>query len=789
MQFFLLLSGPSPILRISEMESLSVRNLISATHNTFPIRRPVNPFRIRRFHLQIRHFRFVVSSKQSYFQDFQDYAKPLRLLPTAEVQDHTGASLEKIPSLFRKDGSKSLYKVKIQTSSIYGSGLSDINAGVLLCLIDENGDSILQRIPASSMKDHPSTSKDSIVSETLHFQRGSVDEFTFEGPKLGKVDAIWISLESGQWRLGGVSLTIICSCESPTEDTDEKESQYSDFHYDFDVEDILLGEGTSLASQGISNEESMREYADLKFSLLLYDTMLIFVGTQIASLSAGEKAGFAFLTGGIGGLLYLLLLQSSGDIPLVLTPRELVVGMMGFLVCKVAVLPERKQVIHFLLFPMLYEGTYSKKTELQLPTMLFLDRYVADKSASLQDPLYLYTKVEPAKIYQMSSAFSLAVKPSVAWSNGKLLSRKSTRRAARAEVIVAPKKRTSTHNVPELSKQGIPHTDLHVREIVKRQSTDKSAMFDVCQKPQFHPMFLEEAYERCRNICAEYAKTFYLGTLLMTEERQKAIWAIYVWCRRTDELVDGPNAAYMSSAVLDRWEERLHDIFNGRPYDMLDAALTDTIYKFPLDIKPFRDMIEGMRMDTKNFRYANFQELYLYCYYVAGTVGLMSVPVMGIAPESPVSAQSIYNSALYLGIGNQLTNILRDVGEDSLRGRVYLPQDELAQFGLCDRDIFSRKVSDGWREFMKQQITRARFYFNQAEEGASQLDKASRWPVWSSLLLYRKILDAIEENDYDNLTKRAYVGRTKKLLMLPLAYSRAQSATHPGLSGTRFLGF
>ncbi|XP_010651359.1 uncharacterized protein LOC100257055 [Vitis vinifera] len=413
MQFFLLLSGLSPILRISEMESLSVRNLISATHNTFPIRRPVNPFRIRRFHLQIRHFRFVVSSKQSYFQDFQDYAKPLRLLPTAEVQDYTGASLEKIPSLFRKDESKSLYKVKIQTSSIYGSGLGDINAGVLLCLIDENGDSILQRIPASSMKDHPSTSKDSIVSETLHFQRGSVDEFAFEGPKLGKVGAIWISLESGQWRLGGVSLTIICSCESPTEDTDEKESQYSGFHYDFDVEDILLGEGSdvsmvelrprlvtefsgldsfalssrnipqsaSLASQGISNEESMREYADLKFSLLLYDTMLIFVGTQIASLSAGEKAGFAFLTGGVGGLLYLLLLQrsvdglpsselnpinrggifgqykgplssvalavafvilavkySSGDIPLALTPRELVVGMMGFLVCKVAVL-------------------------------------------------------------------------------------------------------------------------------------------------------------------------------------------------------------------------------------------------------------------------------------------------------------------------------------------------------------------------------------------------------------------------------------------------------------------
>ena len=131
----------------------------------------------------------------SFFpSDFQDFSKPLRLLPTTEVH---GTSLEKILSLFRKDGSRTLYKVKIQTSSIYSSGLSDINAGVLLCIIDENGDSILQRIPTSSMKDHPSTSEESIVSETLHFQRGSVDEFTFEGPKLGKVVAIWVSLESG----------------------------------------------------------------------------------------------------------------------------------------------------------------------------------------------------------------------------------------------------------------------------------------------------------------------------------------------------------------------------------------------------------------------------------------------------------------------------------------------------------------------------------------------------------------------------------------------------------------
>ncbi|KAH7532305.1 hypothetical protein FEM48_Zijuj04G0005900 [Ziziphus jujuba var. spinosa] len=362
----------------------------------------------------------------------------------------------------------------------------------------------------------------------------------------------------------------------------------------------------------------------------------------------------------------------------------------------------------------------------------------------------------------MCSTFSVAAKPCIREGSGKLVCQKyysNKITSTRAEVSIAPKQ-SSRLVFPELSKQGVPLTYFNIQETVKRQSLIHNPLMreDVCRKPRFHPSFLEQAYERCRKICAEYAKTFYL-----------------VWCRRTDELVDGPNAVHMSYEVLERWEERLHDIFDGRPYDMLDAALTDTVFNFPLDIKPFRDMIEGMRMDIKKSRYENFKELYLYCYYVAGTVGLMSVPVMGISPQSLIPTQSVYDAALYLGIGNQLTNILRDVGEDAIRGRVYLPQDELQQFGLCDKDVFSRKVSDRWREFMREQITRARFYFDLAEEGASQLDKDSRWPVWSAMMLYRKILDAIEDNDYDNLTKRAYVPRSKKLLTLPSAYSRSLS--------------
>ncbi|URD84859.1 phytoene synthase, partial [Musa troglodytarum] len=199
---------------------------------------------------------------------------------------------------------------------------------------------------------------------------------------------------------------------------------------------------------------------------------------------------------------------------------------------------------------------------------------------------------------------------------------------------------------------------------------------------------LKKAYDRCGEVCAE----------------------------RTNELVDGPNASHITPTALDRWESRLEDVFAGCPYDMLDAALSDT---------PFRDMIEGMRMDLKKPRYQNFDELYLYCYYVAGTVGLMSVPVMGIAPESKATVET----------------------------------DELARFGLSDDDIFDGKVTDKWRSFMKNQITRARMFFRAAEDGVSELNQASRWPI----------LNEIEANDYNNFTKRASASKANKLMALPIA--------------------
>ncbi|CAL54118.1 Squalene/phytoene synthase [Ostreococcus tauri] len=295
---------------------------------------------------------------------------------------------------------------------------------------------------------------------------------------------------------------------------------------------------------------------------------------------------------------------------------------------------------------------------------------------------------------------------------------------------------------------------------------------------------LDTAYERCREVTAEYAKTFYLGTKLMTPEKQRAIWAIYVWCRRTDELVDGPNASHITPEALDRWEERLEGIFEGRPVDVIDATLCDTLARFPVDIQPFRDMIDGMRMDLVKPRYETFDELYEYCYRVAGTVGLMSMPIMGCDENFTGDVKKVYKAALALGLANQLTNILRDVGEDAReRNRIYVPLEDLKKFGISEQEVLrgmfsptTGKVDDRWVAFMKFQIDRARKVFKDAEDGVNCLHKDARWPVWSALDVYRSILDAIEANGYDNFTQRAYVPKVDKFLMLPQSYIKAQEA-------------
>ena len=300
-------------------------------------------------------------------------------------------------------------------------------------------------------------------------------------------------------------------------------------------------------------------------------------------------------------------------------------------------------------------------------------------------------------------------------------------------------------------------------------------------KPKSNLIPVTEAYEYCRAITAEYAKTFYLGTLLMPKEKSKAIWAIYAWCRNTDELVDGAKAQYTTEDTLLEWEEQLEATFAGYPSEDADVALADTVRRFPMDIQPFRDMIAGQQMDLYRNRYQTFEELKLYCYRVAGTVGLMSNAVLGINQDNNsipwrknLQPYNPEKEAVALGIAMQLTNILRDVGEDAQRGRIYLPLEDLAAFDYTEQDLLAGVNDDRWKALMRFQIKRARTYYQQAEKGIRYLIRDSHLPVWASLMLYRGILDAIEKNNYDVFNKRAFVSKPIKIASLPIAWLRAQ---------------
>jgi 15-cis-phytoene synthase len=199
-----------------------------------------------------------------------------------------------------------------------------------------------------------------------------------------------------------------------------------------------------------------------------------------------------------------------------------------------------------------------------------------------------------------------------------------------------------------------------------------------------------------------------------------------------------------------------------------------------------------MRMDLTKARYATYEELYEYCYRVAGAVGLMTTPVMGVAPAAAADPEPTLRAALALGTANQLTNILRDVGEDAQqRNRVYVPLEDLEAFGIAEAEVVSGslvrattkggsasggpgQVDERWKRFMAFQIDRARACFADAEAGIGSLDADARWPVWSALILYRQILDAIEKNGYDNFTRRAYVDKWRKYASLPAALMRAR---------------
>jgi phytoene synthase len=324
------------------------------------------------------------------------------------------------------------------------------------------------------------------------------------------------------------------------------------------------------------------------------------------------------------------------------------------------------------------------------------------------------------------------------------------------------------------------------------------------------PGLVEQGYERAKALTRFHAKSFFFSSVALFGARRRGAFALYAFCRRLDDLVDGDNQGDGSiaapvalpaelserlslarAAVSSLYGRESPTVWKSLPWHASEvAAFRDTVLRYGIAERPFQELISGMEMDLTKSRYANFEELSLYCYRVAGVVGEMMTPVLGHADERclPFAAD--------LGVAMQLTNILRDVKEDLQRGRIYLAADELAAFGIgaSDLEAWSRGdvgPNEAWTGFMQFQIARARAYYQRALFGVPDLRGFGSQSVVRLMgAIYGGILDAIEAQHLDVFARRAHVstsgkvGRALPVLLTPAprAVGPAGSITIPHLS-------
>ncbi len=276
-------------------------------------------------------------------------------------------------------------------------------------------------------------------------------------------------------------------------------------------------------------------------------------------------------------------------------------------------------------------------------------------------------------------------------------------------------------------------------------------------------------YASAREVTRHHAKSFYFSSVALFGARRRGAFAIYAFCRRLDDLVDQSETdPALLPGLLDQARGLLYSLFvRGTVAPLAPwpehelVAFLDAAERFGLVQQPFLDLVAGMEMDLTKKRYASWAELDLYCYRVAGTVGLMMAPLLGTTdPTALVHAAD-------LGKAMQVTNILRDVKEDLAMGRVYLPQDELSAHGLSEDDLRTGVVDDRVRHFLQMQIARARTLYSSALAGVPYLRGfGSQRVVRLMSSIYGGILEVIEERDYDIFTQRVSLPTRRKLWRL-----------------------
>ncbi|GGO37452.1 phytoene/squalene synthase family protein [Deinococcus humi] len=290
--------------------------------------------------------------------------------------------------------------------------------------------------------------------------------------------------------------------------------------------------------------------------------------------------------------------------------------------------------------------------------------------------------------------------------------------------------------------------------------------------PSSHtPTALAQAVAHCREVTRDHSKTFYLGSRLFPLRQRQAVWAVYAACRSGDDIADETligNAA----TELDSWWGRVQQAFAGRPGpDPVDTALAWATRTYPIPLSAFEELHEGLRMDLNEHVYRDMDDLTLYCRRVAGVIGFMIAPVSGYH-----GGEQTLHHALMLGQAMQLTNILRDVGEDLTRGRVYLPQSLLDEYGVSRATLERGQVTPEYRALMAHLCGLARDWYAEGRAGIPCLHGSARLAVATAARAYEGILDDLERAGYDNFRRRAYVSGTRKLLMLPRAWWELRGA-------------
>lgn len=266
------------------------------------------------------------------------------------------------------------------------------------------------------------------------------------------------------------------------------------------------------------------------------------------------------------------------------------------------------------------------------------------------------------------------------------------------------------------------------------------------------------AHAYCSSLTAAHSRSFHLATALLPGDKRRAMRALYAFCRVSDNIVDCPENDPQQR--LDHWRAKALS-FQPALDDPVCLAWTDARTRYRIPQRFAEQLLDGVGRDLCQNRYESFDELAAYAYGVASTVGLMSQHIIGFSDAAATSY------AIKLGVALQITNILRDVGEDWQNGRLYLPTQELANFDLAEADIAAGIVGRRWRTFMGFQIERNRRLYDEAWPGIALLHQDGRLAVAAAAEFYRAILKEIEANDYDVFTRRAHVSGPGKLLKIP----------------------